>query len=279
LPDGLDERLVALCEVARVAWLPLVLDDVRFVAYLAERLSTTGSSWQALDSLCVGDLYLACGCADVMPAALSHFEERFLSATAVKSYLRHVDASQSFVDEVRQILGTRLLVGEPPAPPRITQYGGRGPLGSWVAIAAQRTALSLLRTDAARSRVKREVVAEAFPVGGDPEMDYLKVRYRLEFRDAIGAAIGSLSSRDRLILRLHLLDHLSHDRIATMYQVSQPTVTRWIAAARESILRETRQILRQRLRVDTAEFESLAALVGSQLDLSLTRLLGDAPHL
>jgi RNA polymerase sigma-70 factor (ECF subfamily) len=186
LPEDMEQRLAQSCAVARAAWPALVVDDERFVAYLAERLSAAGSGWRALDKICAADLYLACCCVEHNAAALACFEERLLSATAVKSYLRHIDASSSFVDEVRQILSARLLVGEPPSPPRIAQYSGRGALAAWVAIAAQRTALSLLRSDRARSRVKRDAVADAVPVGGDPEMDFLKARYRLEFRDAIG---------------------------------------------------------------------------------------------
>lgn len=50
-------------------------------------------------------------------------------------------------------------------------------------------------------------------------------------------------------------------------------VSRWLAAARESIFDETRRLMSQRLRLRPEEFESLVRVLRSQLDLSLTGLL------
>ena len=71
----------------------------------------------------------------------------------------------------------------------------------------------------------------------------------------------------------------SHDEIARVYQVNQSTVTRWLSKARVSILEETRRIVCARLQVAESEFDSLAELVESQLDLSLSRLLEDRAEL
>ncbi len=51
------------------------------------------------------------------------------------------------------------------------------------------------------------------------------------------------------------------------------TAARRIQTAAEAVHTETRRLLRERLRLDTAELDSLAHLVQSQLHLSLTRLL------
>jgi RNA polymerase sigma-70 factor, ECF subfamily len=273
LPRDFEAQLASVCEAARAAWPDLGVDDTRFVQYLAQRLAPQGDPADHLAELRAADLYLAHACADGVPAALTLFEERLLSHAP--AFLKHLQQPPAFVDDVLQLLRTRLLIGSPSEPPRIAQYAGRGPLSSWVGIAAQRTAISLIRGEGAHSRAIDEAMAQALPAGKDPELDYLKARYRKEFRAAFSEAIAALPARDRLILRLFLVDNLSHERIGTMYQVNQSTVTRWIARAREAILRDTQTSLRNSLRVETSEFESLAALVGSELDLSLTRLLGE----
>jgi hypothetical protein len=52
-------------------------------------------------------------------------------------------------------------------------------------------------------------------------------------------------------------------------------VTRWLATARDSIVESMQAFLREHLTVDTSEFNSLAAMVRSDLDLSLERLLDE----
>jgi RNA polymerase sigma-70 factor, ECF subfamily len=273
LPRDLEEQLAAVCEAARAPWPKVTLEAAGFVGYLAAHTDPSDDPGQALATLRVADLYLACACAEGQPAAIEELERICLAASEV--FLRQFRQPPAFADEVRQIVLSRALVGDGEEPPRITQYAGRGTLASWVGITAQRTALSLLRGDVVRGRATHEAMAQALPLGGDPELDYLKARYRREFRDAFMEAIAALPAHERVLLRLHLVEGLSHERIGAMYQVNQSTITRRVARARDTILRETQQALRRRLHVETAEFESLAALVGSELDLSLSRLLGE----
>lgn len=176
---------------------------------------------------------------------------------------------------MRQLLRQKLFVVEADgAAPRIAGYSGRGQLSSWVGVAAQRTGLSLLRGERKHAHVD-DALADALPVGSDPELDYLRTRYRADFRKAFQEAIASLTQRERMILRLHLVSGLSHEKIGAFYQVNQSTASRWIAKAREAIAREAERLLRERLNLNTSEFCSLAQLVGSQLDLSLSRWLVD----
>jgi RNA polymerase sigma-70 factor (ECF subfamily) len=58
-----------------------------------------------------------------------------------------------------------------------------------------------------------------------------------------------------------------------MYGVSQSTASRWLADARETIRDELNRLLKSRLDVSRGELASLAGLVASQLDLSMSRLL------
>jgi RNA polymerase sigma-70 factor (ECF subfamily) len=62
-----------------------------------------------------------------------------------------------------------------------------------------------------------------------------------------------------------------------MFQVNISTVSRWLASARESLLVQTRDGLSRQLHLAPGEFDSLARLLHSQIDVSLVRLLAERP--
>lgn len=101
----------------------------------------------------------------------------------------------------------------------------------------------------------------------------LRMRFRGEFRAAFGEALRSLSDKDRVILRHHLLDRLSIDRIGQLYDVHRSTAARWLANIREQIHERTQEEFRVRLGLEPADFESLMAMVLSQLSYSIGREL------
>ena len=274
VPADLNATLRRLLDAGRAAWPDVPLGPELFVRHLAERSATGPDFDWALTEIKAADLYLACACMHRSSGAIARFEEAFTPTIA--AFLRHIDRSPAFVDDVRQILLQKLFVAESEgALPKMAGYSGRGSLASWVGVAAQRTGLSLVRGAAAKDRSGGEALAEALPAGIDPELDYLKMRYRTEFREAFQVAFAALPQRERMLLRLSLVKGVSHEKIAAMYQVNQSTVTRWIATARESIASEAQRHLRDRLHVCTEEFHSIGNLVASQLDLSITRWLGD----
>ena len=104
----------------------------------------------------------------------------------------------------------------------------------------------------------------------DPELAFVKDSLRESFQRAITNAMSILDDRQRLVYSLHVVDGLTADRIAQMYGVVRSTVTRWLASSREAIITEAKRILRDELQVSAQEFESLARLLASQLDLSVS---------
>jgi RNA polymerase sigma-70 factor (ECF subfamily) len=273
LPEDLDETLRRLVQAGCTAWPDLPLSAPLFLRHLAERLTAADEIEPVLSGVHAADLYLACACTLGVKGAVERFEAAHFAS--IGAFLHHVDSSTAFADEVRQLLRQKLFVAEADgAPPRIAGYSGRGQLSSWVGVAAQRTGLSLLR-DERKHAHDDDALADALPVGSDPELDYLRTRYRADFREAFREAIALLTHRERMILRLHLVSGLSHEKIGAFYQVNQSTASRWIAKARESISREAQRSLRERLNLNTSELHSLAHLVGSHLDLSIARWLGE----
>lgn len=271
LPPDLGLRLVVLVTRAESAWPDLRFDRARLVETIARAAGEDVE--KGLRDLYVEDLALALACADGLPSALAQCDR--LCAGAIAAAVARVDRSLDLRDEVRQILWQRIFVGTAAEAPRIQSYAGRGPLPAWVAVAAQRVALDLRRS-AARSAGSDPMADQLLPASDHPEIDYLRTRYKAEFEAAVREALAGLADRDRLLLKLTIVSGLSHEQLANIYQVNQSTITRWIARARETVLEETERRVCAALRMPPGEFRSLAGLLLSRLDLSISRVL-DTP--
>jgi RNA polymerase sigma-70 factor (ECF subfamily) len=156
---------------------------------------------------------------------------------------------------------------------RLAEYAGRGPLAAWLCVAAVRTAVDILRSPAERATGGPDAIDAAEIGGADPELAYLKDRYRHEVDEALRAGLRALSRQQRSILQLHIAEGLSLDEIGAMHRVGKSTAFRWLSDARHQLWAEARRHLQDRLGVSPGEFASLVNLVRSQLDLSLPGLL------
>ncbi len=265
--DELEPLLAGLVAAARRAWPTVEVEDARYVEYLAARLPADARRG-ALAELRGDDLYLACGCAAQLPAALASFRD------GIVADLDHaiVPAAGDRLEEVRQLVLEKLLVATDESPPRITAYRGRGALHAWVRVTAARIALDLTR-----GRPERELADAALDAepGLDPESAHLKASLREELKRSIDVAAARLSLRERNLLRQSLLDGLTIDELGALYGVHRATVARWLVAAREALARGTKGDLRNRLGLDARELDSVFRLVESQFDLSWSVLEGD----
>jgi RNA polymerase sigma-70 factor (ECF subfamily) len=263
--DGLAAQLETLLAAARRAWPAVALDDEVFVTHLAERLSTDGDVHQSFAELHATDLYLACACARGLPQALAHFEREHL--TRVGKWIARIDRSRDFADEVTQQVRERLLVGPRP---RITDYNGSGPLGGWARVVATRVALNA-RRDAKRLAFMRDSQG---PVA-DPQLDFLHGRYRGDMEAALKKALSQLDTDERELLRLHYVDGLSLQQIGEQHGVDKSTISRRLAALRRGLLDQARSELERLVpALTTASRDSLLWALQSQIDLSLTTVLG-----
>jgi RNA polymerase sigma-70 factor (ECF subfamily) len=196
---------------------------------------------------------------------------------AISTVLQRMGLPASQIDEVVQVLRTKLLVGdEHGRSALIASYAGRGPLVGWVRTAARRTALSLRRNkDEQIGGGGDNFDLKRIPISVDADLDYLKNRYQAEFKRAVEDAIATLDAKQLRVLRLHYHDELSIDHIGAraLLGVHRATAARRIRAASEAVRDETRHLLHARLGLSSAELDSLAGLVQSQLHLSLGRLL------
>ncbi|MCP3101095.1 sigma-70 family RNA polymerase sigma factor [Myxococcus sp. K15C18031901] len=271
--EGLEAQLRLLWAEGTARWPDIPLSTETFIVYLAERSPpwAPGEDLQrVLAPLHPGDLYLACACAQGLPAALAAFERHHMAS--IPATLAHMKLAESTVDDIRQRVRERLLV-RTEAPPRITEYSGRGLLSNWVRVVAVRTALSQLRTAREEGSVSDAILDLMPSPGDDPEVEAIQRRYQVEFRQAMEEAFAALPSKHRYLLRLHFVDRLSTSKIGALFNVNQSTASRWLQSAQQDVHDETRRILKERLDLSSQEFTSLLRAVESQLNLSISRLL------
>jgi RNA polymerase sigma-70 factor (ECF subfamily) len=268
--DDAESALAALHARGRAAYPALPIEDVAFAAHLgrcdAGVLSSAGAA-----ALHAEDLYLCCAALLGDAAAVRALRDGHHAV--VISYLRTIDTSAQFVDDVEARLWDSALTRSAEAPPKLLSYSGRGPLASWTGVVAQRIALTLRRHEAAETRALHLAATEARLVGTDPELAFVKASLRDAFQRALTDALMVLDDRQRMVYRLHIIDGLTVEAIADMYSVVRSTVTRWIAAARAAIIDEAKRLLRDEMRLPAEDFESLARLLASQLDLSISHIL------
>jgi len=141
-----------------------------------------------------------------------------------------------------------------------------------------RAALDLIRREKTTTELNDETLADVVSPSEDQELQYIKQLYRTEFKSAFAEALSQLTTRERNVLRHQMLDGLTLDQIASIYNVHRATVARWNAALREKLLTFTRKNLHDRLRTDRSEFESIMRLIQSHFDVSIRRHLLDHPE-
>lgn len=214
-----------------------------------------------------GDLFLAAAAAGGNDDAVRVFDRQLLAE--LPRWLARLRLSGDVVEEVRQHLRSKLLVGPPP---RLVQYHARGPLAAWVRMAAVRTALDMCEADSALARQLdsgREPLLDAL----DQEQRLIRSKYGSVFEEALRDAVRDLSKRDRNLLRFHYVAGMSLDAIARTYHVHRATVVRWLAAIRDDLDSAVRIRLWDELGISTAEVRSLWNAVRSDVEVSISRLL------
>jgi RNA polymerase sigma-70 factor (ECF subfamily) len=249
---------------ARETWPGVILSVESFVAYVTEHRQRTEEALRPpLSDVELGELYLACACALRDKQALEYFEAQYL--TVLNGRLRAQGSSDVFIDDVCQDVREKLFLG---STPKIKDYSGRGSLRGWVGVVGLRAAQDRRRQEPKLPKEERPPES-----GPDPARDYLKRRYGDDFKRAFEDSIAELPAKERTLLRLYYIDGLTQQKIGTLYKVDRATVCRWLEECREIVQRRTHHLLAAKLDLRGREAESLAAVVQSQLDISVARIL------
>jgi RNA polymerase sigma-70 factor (ECF subfamily) len=234
---------------------------------LAARVAAMGAS----DSPHLEDVALAFACAERSPVAFTEFERRFGAEFA--GALSRIGLTRAEIDEVGQTVRERLFVPREGAAPKILDYAGRGALAGWLRAVIVRAGIDLRRRRANEPAAGDDEPLMALTAASDdPETESLRARYAEPFRLAFIDALKALPADERNALRLNMVEGLNIEQIGNLYGVHRATVARWIAHAREGIAEGTRRLLRERLRLDAGELESLVRLCQSRIDIGVSVL-------
>ncbi len=269
-PAEAEARLAALCADAAAAWPGVEVPAAALAGAIGARLAAAEPP--PLGPELARELHLALGCAAGDAAAIAAFDARYLDV--VGPALAHLKLPAATVEDVRAAVRDKLLLPGPDGPARVIAYAGLGRLRGLVQVSAVRTALSLLRATGRERPLGDDGAGAAVPAL-DPAVDLALIRaeYRAAFTAAFGAAVAALDRRDRNLLRLHWLGGVTLEALAAMYDVHRATIVRWLAAARAAVMKGTQARLREALGGDADEVTEVIAMVGSQLDISVGRLL------
>ena len=210
------------------------------------------------------DHQLACACLAGIPGAAEVFVEHHL--VAVDAWLPGLGSDR--VDDIRQALAERLLfAGDDGAAPKLAAYQGRGPLGGWVRVAALRESLMLDRRQRKQSRAgERDEMVDPH----DPELAFLRDRYRPHFAEAMRAARAAIEPGQRLLLRLHFIEGVTTAALAALHHTSRATIVRRLGDAKQALRDAVTRELTARLGLGASEQMELLRALWSVLELRLS---------
>jgi RNA polymerase sigma-70 factor, ECF subfamily len=262
MPDpALNSTLLAFAAAGRRTWPSFRIDAREFTAHVAQL------EGPALER--APDLYLAFACSTGLKEAIRAFDPVLRGAVAATA--ARLDPSRDFANEVTQILREKLLVDRPP---KIASYGGRAALLTWLGVTARREAQKMRRRKADDPNARAAFPAAMEAPAEGAEGAFLRARYRPLFAEALRSALASLSARERALLRSNVVNRVGAERLGEEYGVGKSTAARWLVAVRERLVAETRANVQARMRLTQSEYESIAGLLRSDIDLSVARLLG-----
>lgn len=269
--DALDTLCATFREETALTWPGLAFDDALLGEFLAGKVPDDADVVVGLSRLRLPDLALAWACSRGDARALAALEP--VLAAEVAHAAARLRAPAAAADEALQIVRTILLVAEGDRTPAIASYAGRGDLRAWVRVVAIRELVRVQKAVRKDTEFEDDALYDFLSPAEAPELEHLRALYRPDLVAAFRAAIKSLTSKERLLLRQQCLDGLSIDDLGALHGVHRATAARWLAKSRETLLKETKKGLMKRLGISLAEVDSILRILQTRLDLSLEHAL------
>ena len=251
-----------LWDRGRQAWPEVDLSEERFAEVVRDLPPGDGEEAAA-------ELYLACAWVAGLASAGQVMARDYLPP--LRRRLARMGLAAGEIDEVVQQTCERLIGRDAEGRARLVKYARQGRLPSLLVVVGTRLAIDSFRK-ADREQADHDALAELAAAAADPRAELMRLEKQTVFKAAVETALEALEPRERTVLRLHLIDGLTLDEIGDYYKVHRVTVSRWLAAARVTIIEQARAAARNQFGLSDTEFD--AVYTGSQLGLSLERLLG-----
>lgn len=267
-------RVLALVERARGCRPTIGGDLERFASHLG---ALAQGSLAHAEALHVGDLWLAAAVGAGDRVAYEVFEREILAAVLEALRRRGVDDGER--DELAQRVRTDFLVAQGERPAAILRYAGRAPLHRWLTVAAARM---LERTRSPAGTVafdEHDGITPALvaAVGSDLEAGLVRAEAKALLAEALRHAVAAMDRDDRVLLRLHVNDHLGIDELARLLGVHRATAARQLERARRQLAQRTRSYLATRVSLPPWEIDSLLRVVRSSFRSLVGTFLVTAP--
>ncbi len=141
-----------------------------------------------------------------------------------------------------------------------------------------RSALNARRSERRRAAHDDELLARRIASETDaPELELMRARYSESLAKAVALAFRRLTSEQRNLLRMYVIDGLTLTELARMHAVDASTVSRWLSRIRARLLDEAKHGLLARHALRPSECDSLMRVVQHDLFVSVERLLQTEP--
>lgn len=258
----------------RAAWPGLEVPFSAFAAYLWARVPH-GSPAEAeayLETCHAGDLYAVLAALRGDPQAVAALEQRF--DAAARGPLGRARRLGLEVDELRQLLRSRLYVAPPGGKAELENYRGTGPVAAWLRVVVARTAIDLLEEE---RRLRPEAVSTerawaTVAIDEDVELGATKRQLSAPFQAALREAAQALLPEQRAILRQYYGHGVGIDGVAKLLGVHRSNASRALARARAAMLSHVRRSMTRQLGAVGADVDSLLRLMRGDVTLSLEAL-------
>jgi RNA polymerase sigma-70 factor (ECF subfamily) len=216
------------------------------------------------------DLFLSFACLRRDPVAMLELERALVRR--IPQFVAKLGLSPSMIDEIKQEVLVKLLMSEDDAPPRLAQYKGSGSLDSWVCAVSIHAALARHR-QAAREQVDLCNDLEQVLWEADESLSLASRQLAGLVNQALGDVLVSLSRGERVLLRMHYVEHLTLRQIGRIYAVNATTVMRRIDAITERIKKDVTTVLNERIPMFSTDLESVGRVLEAQVTVSIARIL------
>lgn len=216
------------------------------------------------------DVCLAIAALDGEPEAARACEA--IAAREVEFAATKLRATSAQADETRSELRRLWFTGDGDRPPALSTFTGRGDLRAYARVIAAHSLARRIQRDRREQPLEPDLL-DVLESTLDPEVALLRETYREAVERAFSAALTELETRQRAVLRFHLLDGWTIDDVGARYGVHRATAARWLADARARLGQGIRARLSRELALGESQIDSIVALVTSRIEVSLDRLL------
>jgi RNA polymerase sigma-70 factor (ECF subfamily) len=236
---------------------------------------------EALETLAVGDLYLATAMSQGDPRSWALFEERY--AEYARRLCHHYIESPERAREITATLAADLFLprrdGEPA---RVASYRGFGSLKGWLKVVLYHITQDRYREDKktvsldddsgrgeeGTSRAER-IESPAPP----PDADIVQKRCHEAFQAALPQAVIVLDDREKNLVQLYFVKGLQGNELAPMFRVHESTVSRWLDKLRLHLKSTIERVAHSRCGMTPRDVRECYEVLGKGLHVSLDRIL------